>query len=181
MRYVRLWFILSTLFPALSLTAGQQQQQQPEQKKPVMVSPAARLESAKTALIRRTHGGDVPYDVISHTIEGWGRFTLVDTPEKADILVEISSEGDSGMSVSSSSGMSPGTGRMEQSTKSSKSLSATEITLRVLDAKNKRVLWTGTEKVKSAFKESARENNTVEASQKLASRLHDRLEPPPKP
>ena len=179
MRDVRLWFILLTLFPALSLMAGQQQ---PEQKKPAIVSPAARLESAKTALIIRTRGSDVPYDVISHTIEGWGRFTLVDTPEKADIVVEVSSEGgDSGVSVSSSSGISPGTGRMEQSTKSSKSVSATEITLRVLDAKNKRVLWTGTEKVKSAFKEAARENNTVEASQKLASKLHDRLEPPPKP
>ena len=48
----------------------------------------------------------------------------------------------------------------------------------VRDARNKRVLWRGTESGKYALREKARENNLVQAAEKLASKFHDRLEPP---
>jgi len=48
----------------------------------------------------------------------------------------------------------------------------------VSDVRNKRVLWTGTESVKFAMKEKAKENNLVEAAERLASKFHERLEPP---
>ena len=51
----------------------------------------------------------------------------------------------------------------------------------VFDAKNKRVLWRSTEKVKSALKQKAKENNLVEAAERLVSKFHDRLEPPAPP
>ncbi len=47
----------------------------------------------------------------------------------------------------------------------------------VLDARNKRMLWTAAESVKFAMKEKAKENNLVEAAERLASKFHDRLEP----
>ncbi len=52
-----------------------------------------------------------------------------------------------------------------------------EVSLTVIDGANKRVLWHGTETAKYAMKQKARENNLVEASEKLASRFHDKLEP----
>jgi hypothetical protein len=50
----------------------------------------------------------------------------------------------------------------------------------VFDARNKRLLWSATESVKFAMKEKAKENNLVEAAERLARKFHDRLEPPTK-
>jgi hypothetical protein len=50
----------------------------------------------------------------------------------------------------------------------------------VYDGKNKRVLWIGTETARFAMKQTSRENNLVEAAERLALRFHDRVEPPPK-
>jgi hypothetical protein len=47
----------------------------------------------------------------------------------------------------------------------------------VSDARNKRILWTGSEIVKFAMKEKVKENNLVEAAEHLASKFHERLEP----
>ncbi len=49
----------------------------------------------------------------------------------------------------------------------------------VSDVRNKRVLWAATESVKFAMKEKAKENNLVEAAERLASKFHERLEPSP--
>ncbi len=175
-------FMLAVLPVVCGVNAGAQQQE-PE-KKPVIQTPASRLAGARNAQIVRTRGGsDIPYDVIKSSIDGWMRFTLVDTPDKADIIVEVVASGESSVQVSSSSNVSvsPETGRPEQSSSSRKDISPQEITMTVFDAKNKRVLWRSTEKVKSALKQKAKENNLVEASERLVSKFHDRLEPPAPP
>jgi hypothetical protein len=150
----------------------------PEKKRPIMQTPSVRLTSARTVLIARTRGGDIPYDVIRTTIDGWGRFTLVKSTEQADLVIEVaSSGGNSDVRVSSTMGTSPRTGQPESGSSSSRDLSAAEVSLTVIDGANKRVLWHGTETAKYAMKQKARENNLVEASEKLASRFHDKLEP----
>ncbi|MGZ4878150.1 MAG: hypothetical protein ACXVIO_08190, partial [Candidatus Angelobacter sp.] len=101
-------------------------------------------------------------------------------PEKADLIIEISSTGDSGVQVSSSSKVSPETGQEEKSSSTRKDISPTEVKMIVFDSRNKRGLWTATESVKFAMKEKAKENNLVEAAERLASKFHDRLEPPAK-
>ena len=149
------------------------------EKKPlVMQTASVRLASAKTVLITRTRGGDIPYDVIRTTIDGWGRFTLVKSTEQADLVIEVASTGgNNDVRVSSNMGTSPRTGQMEQGSSSTHDLSASEVTLTVIDGANKRVLWHGTESAKYAMKQKARENNLVEASERLASKFHDKLEP----
>jgi hypothetical protein len=146
---------------------------------PKIDTPTARLTSAKTVFITRSQGGNIPYDTIRTTLDGWQRFTLVNSAEKADLVIEVaSSGGDNGVRVGRSMTPNPETGRMEESTHSTRDLSATEISMTVLDARNKRILWRGTESAKYAVREKARENNLVEAAEKLASKFHDRLEPP---
>ena len=152
--------------------------QQPAEKKPVIETPSMRLASARNVFINRTHGSRIPFETIRSTIEGWGRFTLVETPDKSDLLIEIASSGDSGVQVSSSSSVSPESGHEEKSTSTRKDISPTDIRMIVSDARNKRVLWTATEGVKFAMKEKAKENNLVEAAERLAKKFHDRLEPP---
>lgn len=146
---------------------------------PKFETTTARLTSAKNVFIIRTEGNNIPYDTIRTTLGDWQRFTLVNSADKADLIIEVgSSGGDDGVHVSRSMEPNRETGRMEESAHSSRNLSATEVSMTVRDAHNKRVLWRGTESAKYAVREKARENNLVEAAEKLASKFHDRLEPP---
>jgi hypothetical protein len=151
--------------------------QQPPEKKPLIETPTMRLAAAKTVFITRTHGSRIPLDVIRSTMEGWERFTFVETPEKADLIIEISSTGDSGVQVSSSSKVSPETGQEEKSNSTRKDISPTDVKMTVFDSRNKRPLWAATESVKFAMKEKGKENNLVEAAERLASKFHGRLDP----
>jgi hypothetical protein len=170
--FAGLMVLLTSGFTALS--------QQPAEKKPLIETPSMRLAAAKTVFITRTHGSRIPLDVIRSTMEGWERFTFVETPDKADLIVEISSTGDSGVQVSSSSKVSPETGQEEKSNSTRKDISPTDIKMIVFDSRNKRPLWTATESVKFAMKEKGKENNLVDAAERLASKFHQRLEPPAK-
>jgi hypothetical protein len=174
-----LQYLLSVLSLGLGIFTGvvlAQAPQAPAEKKPVMETPSMRLTSARNVYVTRTHGSQVPPDVIRSTMEGWGRFTMVESPDKADLIVEIYSSGDSGVQVSSTSQVSPQSGQEEKSSSTRKDISPTDIKMTVIDAKNKRVLWISTESVKFAVKEKAKENNLVEASEHLATKFHDRLE-----
>lgn len=166
----------TVLMPCFALTSAYSQQQKPQAD-----TASARLTGAKNVLVTRVRGNNIPYEVIKSTLDGWGRFTIVEKLEQAELVVQVStSGGDNGVSVTSSNQLSPGTGSYEQSNRTSRDVSAAEITMTVLDAKNRRVLWIATETAKFAVKEKARENNLVEAAERLASKFHDRLEPPPK-
>src|SRR5215471_8166941 len=172
-----LFILLVTAF-----AAAVQQEQKPEEKKtsPVM-STSARLAAAKTAFLKKTGGGDnIAYDVVSSTLDGWQRFTLVNAPEKADIVIEIFSSEEPQTSVSSSTGLSRQTGRMKQSTHSSRQITTAEIKLTVYDTRSNVPFWSGVEHPKSAMKKKDRENNEVEAAQRLMTKFHDQVEPPQK-
>ena len=189
--------LMGLLAIGIGLAGAQQSQPQPQQQPPAQqtqsqqdppkkadpISPASRLAAAKTAFITRSGNTDIPYNVISSGLEGWGRFTLVNSPEKADIIVDVmgvSSEGGE-IKVSSSTRPSRETGRMEQTSGATKQLSSSaEVRLTVYDAKTKVSLWLGIEHPKSALKKNDRENNLVEAAERLLSKFHDRLEPPSK-
>ena len=177
MRTRELAAIFSTVLMVSIAGAAPPQAQPNSEKKPLIETPSMRLAAARNVFITRTHGSLIPFDVIRSTLEGWGRFTFIDTPSKADLIIEIFSSGDSGVQVSSSSKVSPETGHEEKSSSTSKDISPTEIKLTVFDSRNKRPLWSATESVKFAMKEKGKENNLVGAAERLASKFHDRLEP----
>lgn len=180
------------LFLTASFLAGQQQpaqsdsqktQQQDKDKKaaPPPMTPAARLAAAKTAYIKKSGGSDsIAFDVVNDTLQGWGRFTLVDAPEKADIIIEVFTTEDKPTGVSTSMKPSYRTGAPESSSSTSKEITISQIKLTVYDAKSKIGLWTGSEHPRGAMKKIARENNEVEAAQHLVERFHDDVEPPAK-
>src|SRR5947209_3167959 len=173
----RLSGLLFAGFVGLLTTGFSAHAQQPSEKKPLIETPSMRLAAARNVFITRTHGNRIPLDVIRSTIEGWERFTFVETPDKADLIIEISATGDSGVQVSSSSNASPETGKEEKSNSTRKEISPTDIKMTVFDSRNKRPLWAATESIKFAVKEKGKENNLVEAAERLASKFHDRLEP----
>jgi len=168
---------------AMSLAAVVQQEQKQEPKpeeKPAAAPPlsaSARLAAAKTAFLRKTGNGDnAAYDVVSTTLEGWGRFTLVNSLEKADVVVEVFSQSESEGGITASVGSDGRRGR-EGKVKQS---SVSEIKLTVYDARSRVPLWTGIERPKSGMKKIDRENNEVEAAERLMQKFHDSVEPPGK-
>ena len=169
---------LATLVIAILATgaAPVQEKQPPEQKKPAFVPPSARLAAAKSTLVKNAGGSEIPYNVIMSGLEGWGRFTLVDSASEADIVVEVSSpEEEGGVSVRSRT-RSGATGRMEESTSTSRNLSSGAIKLVVYDARTHLALWTASEQPKSALRQKQREDNLVQAAARLVTKFRERLE-----
>lgn len=151
------------------------QQAAPTQEKPPAQNPSpamVRLAAAKTAWLKRTgNGGNIAYDVIKSTLDGWGRLMLVDTQDKADLIVEINSVAESDGGVSASAGGNSHSGTAQ--------LTTSLIKLAIYDGRTRAPLWAAVERPKGALKKVDRENNEVAAAQRLVTKLHDTLEPAP--
>jgi hypothetical protein len=164
------------LLLATRIAFAQTQNEAIEQKdaKPY-VTASARLMGAKTAYVKDGGGSEIPFNVIESGLEGWGRFTLVDSPQQADIIIEVESpEEDTGTSVSSSTDAGG-----HSSTTSSRDITVAIIKVIVYDARTHLPLWTANERPKGGFKEKTRDDNLVKSAELLVSRFRDRLEPPP--
>lgn len=151
--------------------------QQHDASRPVL-TPTARLAAAKKIYIKHGSGGDAAFNAIESGIEGWGRYVLVNSASEADLVVTVDApDSDSGISVSGKVSHDS-YGRPESSTTTSRQLNnAAAVKLTILDAKNRVMLWSDTEKTKSAYKQKAREDSIIEAAQTLVRRLRDRVEP----
>jgi len=172
--------LLLLLASGLAGAIQQEQKQEPKpEEKPAAppLSVSARLAAARTAFLKKTGNGDnAAYDVVSSTLEGWGRFALVKSPDNADIVIEIFSESENEGGITASAGSDGRRGRegkIRQATVS-------QIKLTVYDSKTKVPLWMGLERPKSAMKKTDRENNEVEATERLIQKFHDVVEPPGK-
>lgn len=171
---IRLALLLTLLSCTLAMALPQEQQpsaRPPETPNRALISPAARLKAAKTAYLKNGGGSEIPFNVIENGLEGWPHFVLVDSPEQADVIIQVDAPYvNGGVTVSSSD---------SQSAKNVKNYDVDDITLRVIDAKTHLPLWSSVEHPKGGFKERTRDDNLVQASERLFDRLRARLEPPP--
>ena len=145
--------------------------------KPVYVSPSQRLMNAKTVYVKNAGGSSIPFDVINGEFEGWGRFIMAESPEKADLIVEVTSPEDTKASTSSGSHISA-SGTPEQTMTTTREIGSDRVKMVVQDAKSHIVLWASTQQAKTAMKQRSYNDNLVEAGQKLMRQFHDRMEPP---
>ena len=128
--------------------------------------------------VKNEHGSNIAFDAISSDIQGWGRFTLLESPDKANFIAEVTSYESGSVRVGDSTKYATADGKPQYSSGASKDLSPASVTLKIYDAKSKRELWSGTEKVKTAFKKKSEQDNVVAAAEKLFRRFHDGVEPP---
>jgi hypothetical protein len=150
----------------------------PQKTVPIAVTRSQRLNAAKSAYVKKVEGSEIPVSVISSALEGWGRYTLVNSPEKADLLIEITSPEEQPSSVTiNGSRANPLTGYPESNSTTTRNISNVPIRMSVLDAKTRLPLWTATEQPKKAMKQKAREDNLVEAAQALFAKFHQAVEP----
>jgi hypothetical protein len=149
------------------------------------MNPFTRLTAARTIFIKNGGGGEIPFNVIESSMEGWGRYQIVRSADEADLILEVTSPTDTGGGVSISSSTKPdrNSGKPEQSTSTSREISPSggPVKIVVYDAHSKAALWSGMEQAKSAMRQKQREDNLVQAAEKVFTKFHDRIEPPPLP
>ena len=138
-----------------------------DQKPPL--SPSARLAAAKTVYLKNGGGNDIPFNVISSGVEGWGKYIPADSEKAADIVVEVTSYVDDNGNTEAPD--AKGSAKTKPD--------VVNIKLVVYDARTHLPLWTSSERPKLALKEKGREENIVAASEKLLDRLHNRVDPQP--
>ena len=161
------------------LPLGRAQQPQP----PATSGAAAhydRMAAAKSVFLKNAGGNDIPFNVISRDFEGWGRYILVDSPDNADLIIEIQSPDDgSGNkdkdSEKSKTNVYGGSGQKEQPKP------PVDVIVFTVYDKNKRPMWIAREEPKSAMRRKSEQAHLEEAAQKIFNRFHDRIEPPAKP
>ena len=163
---------MAALFVLLSFAFAQDPKASPP------LDPTARLTAAKTAFLKNAGGSAVPFNVVSEEIEGWARYQIVKVPEKADIIIEVTSPGTGGgVSVSSSTSTDARSGLPVETATTTRALQVTRITLIVYDARSKMALWSSSEQPKGALREKTRQDNVVAAAQHLVSKLRQRVAP----
>jgi hypothetical protein len=183
-RLLRVLVPLAILVSAVCLFAQEAAKPAQEITKPVPpMSPFLRLTEAKSVFLKSSGGSDIPYNVISSSMEGWGRYEIVKSPDKADLILEITAPSDSGGGVTVSSKTSNDQfGRPQDSITSTRDLSSGSGTVKLViyDGRSKAALWSATEEAKGAMRQKAREDNLVNASERVFTKFHDRIEPPAK-
>jgi hypothetical protein len=141
-----------------------------------------RMAAAKYVFLKNAGGNDIPFNVISRGFEGWGHYILVDSPDKADLIIEIQSPDDGSGNKDKDSEKSKtnvyGGSRSQQQEPPKPVVDV--IVFTVYD-KNKRPMWIAREEPKSSIRRKTEEAHLEEAAQKIFNRFHDRIEPPAKP
>jgi hypothetical protein len=165
-------------FPAVLFACSIAVAQAPTGSKAPPLSPTARLTAAHTAYLKNAGGNDVPFNVVSDAVHGWGRYKLVNSPDDADIVIEIAAPNGTGsVSVTSTTATDPRSGRPVSSSSTSHELSVARITLIVYDRKSNIALWSSSEQPKGGLRDKTRKDNVVLAAQHLVTKFRERVEP----
>lgn len=166
--------LLSAAWPA----AAQQEPQ--DTGKPLAVTPTVRLQAAKSVYLKNGGGSDTPFDVITMSFSEWARWTVVDDPAKADLVVEVTSPDDGrkkdkegGGFTASAQGKQVAGHVADEPPASTRS----DVLMAVRDAKTKAVLWSGTEKPTSVEKGMSKAEKFAAAGTRLMARFREKVEP----
>jgi hypothetical protein len=171
-RTKRLWF------PAVLFACSMAFAQAPTSSTSPPLSPTARLTAARTAYLKNAGGNEVPFNVVSDAVHGWGRYKLVNSPDDADIIIEVAAPNGTGsVSVTSTTTTDPHSGLPVSSSSTSHELSVARITLIVYDRKSNVALWSSSEQPKGGLRVKTRNDNVVLAAQHLATKFRERVEP----
>jgi len=165
--------VVQILWPGVLIVAAQQG---PGNPKALSATFSERLAFGKSMHVKNEHGSNIPFDVINTDIQGWGRFVMLNAGTNADFIAEVTSY--RAGSVTLGGRTEYGTPDAKPWPSARKDLSSASVTLKISEAKTGREVWSGTEKVKSAVKKKAEEDNIVAAAEKLFLRFHDAVEPP---
>ena len=156
-----------------------------QQPKPPATSGAAahydRMAAAKSVFLKNAGGNDIPFNVISRDFEGWGHYVLVDSPDNADLIIEIQSPDDGSGNKDKDSEKSKTNVYAGSQQKEPPKPPVVDVIVFTVYDKNKRPMWIAREEPKSSVRRKTEVTHLEEAAQKIFTRFHDRIEPPLEP
>ena len=155
-----------------------------QQPKPPATGAAAhydRMAAAKTVFLKNAGGNDIPFNVISRDFEGWGHYVLVDSPDNADLIIEIQSPDDGSGNKDKDSEKSKTNVYAGSQQKEPPKPPVVDVIVFTVYDKNKRPMWIAREEPKSSVRRKTEVTHLEEAAQKIFTRFHDRIEPPLEP
>jgi len=126
--------------------------------------------NAKKVFLTNGGGSNLAYDTFYSEMKDWGKYEIVGSPDKADLIVEISYHVDhNGTRVWSTSNTYDGTTQVH-----SAELIDPQLVLTIYDAKTKNSLWETIDHRRLARREKNREKETINSAQRLVDELKSR-------
>ncbi len=151
----------------------------PTDQKPVFLTPSQRLAAAKNVYLKQSGGSEVPYNVFVGGLEGWGRYVVVDSPERADIIIDINSPDDDRSAHANTDSKTKVKGAGAGNVPEPSNMANYDGPIRVVvsDAHTHLTLWAASEQPKGGFRARARDEHIVESAQRLLAKFRERVEP----
>jgi hypothetical protein len=177
MRFGRVFIVGAVVL--LAFTAGFSGDKKKDSKAPSAPLPKP-IVTAKTAFLVKgpgsdpylKGGGDLAFDTFYADMKAWGKYQIVDTPDQADIVFELSySSRQVGTSVWSSTNTYTGATQVYSSPDMDP-----RVSLNVYDRKTGFVLWSAAEARDTARRRKNREKNLIKAVHDMVSNLRMRTE-----
>jgi hypothetical protein len=140
---------------------------------PIAPLPAVVVNS-RTVFLSNGGGSNFAYDVFYSKMKDWGKYTIVGSPEEADLIIELSYRvEDKGTRVWSSTNTYNNTTQVH-----SAQITDPQPVLTIYDAKSKNSLWSETDHRRLARREKNREKETANSAQRLIDDLKVRVNVP---
>jgi hypothetical protein len=130
--------------------------------------------NAKKIFLTNGGGSNLAYDAFYSDMKQWGRYEIVDSPDEADLIVELAYRVDrGGTRVWSSTNSYDGTTQVH-----SAQMLDPQVTLTIYDAKTKNSLWSEVDHRRLARREKNREKETINSADRLVEDLKSRVSVP---
>ena len=143
-------------------------------KKNVPLAPLpAVVVNAKKIYLSNGGGSSMAYDVFYIVMKEWGKYEIVGSPEGADLIVELAYRVERDGSRVGSSTDTTNTTHINSAEKVDP-----QVVLTIYDAKSKTLLWSESERPRSARRKKNRDKETVNSTQRLVAELKRRVNVP---
>ena len=131
------------------------------------------ISEAKTVFLANGGGSELAFDAFYQEFKQWGKYQLVGSPDKADLVITLEYE----VEKNGTSEVPVYNGYTHQTTYYSRENVDPQLKMSVCDAKTKAELWSAVDHRRLARLESNREKETVNSAVRLVDELKDRSQP----
>jgi hypothetical protein len=171
----RLLLVGLLLFSVCAVAGSRSRKDIPPAPLPTVVT------GAKKIFLANGGGSDLAYDAFYNAMKTWGHYTIVGTPEDADLIVELAYRVEHGgtrtWATSNGSATSYGnTTTYNGGTQiHTREIPDPQLVLTIYDAKSKQSVWSATDHRRLARLEKNREKETINSAERLADELKTRV------
>jgi hypothetical protein len=126
---------------------------------------------AKKVFLTNGGGSNLAYDAFYSSMQKWGRYEIVGSPDAADVVIELAYRvEDHGARVWSTTNTYTG-----QTDVHSREMIDPQLVLTIYDGKTRESLWSTTDHRRLARREKNREKETINSAERLVEMLIDRV------